>query len=231
MEKISWSRARFALKPHDSRFFRVQIFRGSPLDHENHENITPRKIPAIRYMASRSPSAGEPRARYGHAAVGVGQKLYAWGGDGGTSVQASTVECLDVPSATWQEPRQLRGHSLPDRLYAMAVTADGERAYSFGGSTDSGHSNRVYGVNMTSLECRELAPASASPAPSKKTGSGMVHYQHMLVVYGGYTSVLHPTDELHVFDLNTSETNGYMCVVMWWWEGRDDWVQALEECL
>ena len=27
--------------------FRVQIFRGSPLDHENHENITPRKIPAI----------------------------------------------------------------------------------------------------------------------------------------------------------------------------------------
>ena len=30
--------------------FRVQIFRGSPLDHENHENITPRKIPAIRYV-------------------------------------------------------------------------------------------------------------------------------------------------------------------------------------
>ena len=30
--------------------FRVQIFRGSPLDHENHENITPRKIPAIRYI-------------------------------------------------------------------------------------------------------------------------------------------------------------------------------------
>ena len=30
------ARTRFAL-------FRVQIFRGSPLDHENHENITPRK--------------------------------------------------------------------------------------------------------------------------------------------------------------------------------------------
>ena len=30
--------------------FHVQIFRGSPLDHENHENITPRKIPAIRYI-------------------------------------------------------------------------------------------------------------------------------------------------------------------------------------
>ena len=25
--------------------FRVQIFRGSPLDHENHENITPQKYP------------------------------------------------------------------------------------------------------------------------------------------------------------------------------------------
>ena len=33
--------------------FRVQIFRGSPLDHENHENITPRKIPAIRYTNSK----------------------------------------------------------------------------------------------------------------------------------------------------------------------------------
>ena len=37
------ARTRFAL-------FRVQIFRGSPLDHENHENTTPRKIPAIRYI-------------------------------------------------------------------------------------------------------------------------------------------------------------------------------------
>ena len=177
-------------------------------------------------MASRSPSvAGEPRARYCHAAVGVGQRFYAWGGNGGdTSVQASTVECLDVPSATWQEPRQLRGHSLPDRLDSMAVTADGERAYSFGGRTGSDYSiacNTVYEVNMTSLECRELAPASASPAPSKKEGSGMVHYQHMLVVYGGYSEGRR-TDELHVFDLNTSEANGCMCVVMWWWEGRDD---------
>ena len=186
-------------------------------------------------MASRSRSvAREPQARNCHAAVGVGQTFYAWGGDGGgTSVQASTVECLDVPSATWQEPRQLRGHSLPDRLDSVAVTADGERAYSFGGRTGSANStacNAVYEVNMTSLECRELAPASASPAPSKKIGSGMVHYQHMLVVYGGWTSE-GPTDELHVFDLNTSEANGCMCVVMWWWEGRDDWVHALEECL
>ena len=182
-------------------------------------------------MAARSPSvAGEPRARYYHAAVGVGQKLYAWGGDDART-SASTVECLDVPSATWQEPRQLRGHPLPDRLDRMAVTADGERAYSFGGRTGSGASNAVYEVKMTSLECRELAPASASPAPSTKYGSGMVHYQHMLVVYGGYTSEGRPTDELHVFDLNTSEANGCMCVVMRWWEGRDDWVHALEECL
>ena len=165
-------------------------------------------------MASRSPSvAREPQARNYHAAVGVGQTLHVWGGDGGdTSVQASTVECLDVPSATWQEPRQLRGHPLPDRLDSMAVTADGERAYSFGGRTGSGFSNAVYEVNMTSLECRELAPASASPAPSKKVDSGMVHYQHMLVVYGGFTSEGRRTDELHVFDLNTSEANGCMCV-------------------
>ena len=184
-------------------------------------------------MAFRSPSvAREPRARYFHAAVGVGQTLHVWGGnDDRTSVQASTVGCLDVPSATWQEPRQLRGHTFPDRLHAMAVTTDGERAYSFGGQTGSGKSNAVYEVDMTSLECRELAPASASPVSSKKSGSGMVHYQYKLVVYGGWTSESGTTDELHVFDLNTSEANGCMCVVIWWWEGRDDWVHALEECL
>ena len=114
-------------------------------------------------MATRHLSvAREPQARDGHAAVGVGQTLYVWGGDGGgTSVQASTVECLDVPSATWQEPRQLRGHPLPHRLHSMAVTTDGERAYSFGGVTGSDKSNAVYEVNMTSLECRNwllLAP-------------------------------------------------------------------------
>ena len=211
------------------------------------------------FVVSRS-LAGEPQARYHHAAVGVGQTLCVWGGDGsGTLVQVSTVECFDVPSATWQEPRQLRVHTLREHLLptlrSMAVTADGERAYWFGGwngwtNTDvllgppghrydhdtltslwiaSRYSNAVYEVNMMSLECRELAPATASPAPSEKYGSGMVHYQNMLVVYGGLTSEGRPTDELHVFDLNTSEANGCMCVVMWWWEGRDDW--ALEECL
>ena len=56
--------------------FRVLIFRGSPLDHENHENITPRKIPAIRYIhtwqwisfpyswfRSRSPRGGWKHSR------------------------------------------------------------------------------------------------------------------------------------------------------------------------
>ena len=45
---ISWKKFRGCAR--GTRFFRVQIFRGSPLDHENHENITPRKIPAIRYV-------------------------------------------------------------------------------------------------------------------------------------------------------------------------------------
>ena len=44
-------------------------------------------------MATRSPSvAREPQARYCHAAVGVGQTHYVWGGlSSGTLVQASTV--------------------------------------------------------------------------------------------------------------------------------------------
>ena len=164
--------------------------------------------PAPTSMAS---VGGSRLSRHSHAAVGVGKKLYVWGGIcDSNSIQASKVECLDVLSTKWEQ-RQLRGHPFPDRLDRMAVTSHGETGYLFGGRIGSGESQRsntVYEVNMRSLECRELAPASASPAPRKKSTSGMVHYQHVLVVYGGWTSEGRTTDELHLFDLNTSEGNG-----------------------
>lgn len=171
----------------------------------------------------------QPQPRYGHAAVGVGKKLLVWGGRGGsTKMQSTTVETFDVSSETWEQPQQLRGSALPDDLYGMAVANDGESAYLFGGSTGSAYFNTLYQINLTTLVCRELEPATLSNVPKKKSGSGMVYFKDKLVVYGGYTG-LDWTDEVHVFDLRKSECGkGKPCLVCDTWEEEWEGQGALE---
>ena len=156
-------------------------------------------------MASVSqPSGREPQARHCHAAVSSNRHMLVWGGGGGGH-ETSTVEIFDVISATWRDPRQLRGQSLPDGLHDMEIALDGDNAYSFGGWTGSTHINDLLEIELTSLQCRHLVPAEGSaPPPSARTGSGMVSYRRKLVTYGGLIGGGW-SDELHVFDLNTSE--------------------------
>ena len=156
-------------------------------------------------MASVPRSRGrEPQARYGHAAVSSNRHMLVWGGgDGGH--ETSTVEIFDVISATWRDSRQLSGQSLPDDLCYTEIVQDGDKAYSFGGLTGPTRINDLLEIELTSLQCRYLVPAEGSaPPPSARTGSGMVCYRKNLVTYGGCTDD-GQSDELHVFDLNTSE--------------------------
>ena len=151
----------------------------------------------------------EPVPRYRHAAAGVGQKLYVWGGSGHTAkVETTKIESFDVTSETWQQPQQLHG-SLPDGLRGMTVTTDGENAYSFGGSTDTSKNlvyyNALYQINLSTLQCKELVPEASSQAPQKKSNSTIVCFNEKLVVHGGRTSGGDLTNELHVFDLKSSE--------------------------
>lgn len=151
-------------------------------------------------------SSREAPSRGRHAAVGVGLKHYVWGGesDRNAPFQTTTLESFDVCSETWEQPQQLRG-ALPDGLHSMAVTIVGETAYSFGGQTISGsRCNTIYEIHLPSLQCREIAPRSPSNAPKQKAYCGVVHYNQKLVVHGGGAYPL-PTDELHVFDLETSK--------------------------
>ena len=87
------------------------------------------------FRAGQGPIASEPRepkARVHHAAVVVDNNMLVWGGFGVD--ETSTVETFDVSSATWLEPRQLHGDTLPNGLYNMAVTSDKKKAYVIGGS-------------------------------------------------------------------------------------------------
>ena len=172
-------------------------------------------------MSSASSRAGEPQPRRYHAAVGMGQKLYVCAGCNGrsTPIRASLVQSFDVSSETWQQPVQLRAGyirgsvgrgMLPDGLNGMAVATDGKNAYFFGGETGTYPSMKcydsLYKVDMTSLHCKKIAPANATRAPSKRTHCGMVYFDDKLLVHGGFTCEDGRSNELHVFDLKTSES-------------------------
>ena len=152
----------------------------------------------------------EPLARAYHAAVGAGQYMLAWGGKGG-QVRTSVVERFDMLSTAWLDPQQFSGQSLPDGLHDMAVASDGEKAYIFGGMCGPyGSRNRysaIYEVDLTSLDCKELIPATESASsPCARSGCGMVCFEKKLVVYGGYTDAGRANEQhLYVFDLNTSK--------------------------
>ena len=169
-------------------------------------------------MAALPIARAEPSARWGHAAVGSGSNMFVWGATcssgsnmfvwggygGGSVISSSVVERFNVQSTSWQEPRQLRGQSLPDGLRCMAVASDGERAYCFGGYVGGGSQrcNSLYILDLSSMQCRQMATGGESP--TARSYSAMVHYRRQLVVYGGLTGS-GPSDELFVFDLDTSE--------------------------
>ena len=156
-------------------------------------------------MATRQPL---PRER--HAAVGIGSKLYVWGGEGDFSkIKTTALEIFDVTSVQWEQPQLLNGSSMPDGLQAMAVTSDGETAYCCCGLTDSfptyTYYNTVFEISPSQHLCQELQPASPSDAkPQRTSGSRVVRFQDKLVLFGGYTGQRW-TNELHVFDLKKSE--------------------------
>ena len=153
-------------------------------------------------------TARQPQPRAKHAAVGIGHKLFVWGGQGdSTKIQTTTLESFDVLSEAWDPSRELR-YPLPDGLMSIAATTDGESAFFLGGAIPASkgftYSNTLYQVNLSTLQCRELVPRTPSRAPDKACQFGMVYCNHKLVVYGGYTG-RERGNKVYVFDLKTSE--------------------------
>lgn len=156
-------------------------------------------------------SSRQPQPRDDHAAVGVGQKLFVWGGDGRSPKnQTRTVKIFDVPSMAWQQPENLRGSQVPDKCWDMAIATDGESAYSFGGSTNKDtYFDTVFKVDLSTLLCEKLTTGESSSAPKKAQKGCMVYFNHKLIVHGGYSG--EPTGQLHTFDLKTGEW--HVCIL------------------
>ena len=166
-------------------------------------------------MSSREPrpNVREPQRRWMHAAFGVGSKHFLWGGEGSSAIRTAQIETFDVSSAKWQEPLLLKG-SPPGSLDGMAVTTDGDSAYSFGGWDGSTHTNSIYEINTRTLECRHVLPTS-SYSPPGVAHSSILLYNKQLVAFGGDTDK-GPTNDLYIFDLRKGECGNsklYSCLV------------------
>ena len=148
----------------------------------------------------------QPVPRKHHAAVGIGSKLYVWGGYGGSSkIKTTALETFDVTSVQWEQPQLLNVSSMPDGLRGMAVTSDGETFYCCCGQAGSTYYNTVFEITPSLHLCKELQPTSPFDArPQGTIGSRVVRFHDKLVLFGGYTGQRW-TNELHVFDLITSE--------------------------
>lgn len=161
----------------------------------------------------------QPAGRDRHAAVAIGQKLYVWGGDGGDArIQTSRLESFDVISTSWQRPQQLTG-DYPNTLWDMAVTTDGKNAYTFGGWTWSPGAisgldkcGRLYKIDPSALEVKELVPGYPSRTPSKTSSSDLIHFDNKLVLFGKLTDQ-DRVESLHVFDLTAGECEGNCTLV------------------
>ena len=158
----------------------------------------------------------QPLPRYSNAAVGIGSKLYVWGGwNSSSKINTTALETFDVTSVQWEQSQLLNGSSVPDGLQGMAVTSDGETAYCCCGWTYSYpnkiHYNTVFEIIPSQHLCKELQPTSPSLMPEKTSGSRVVRFQDKLILFGGYTGQ-RQTNELHVFDLKKSECE--LCMVL-----------------
>ena len=124
----------------------------------------------------------------------------------GSSVDSSIVERFNVSLTSWQPQLRLNGALPPVGYNRMTVASDGENAYIFSGSSGSGQlCNKIYQVNLWNFQCCELIPATPV-CPTPRENSTIIYLNRTLVSYGGYTGGGTISNELFVFDLNTSET-------------------------
>ena len=158
----------------------------------------------------------EPLPRTYPSAVGIGSKLYVWGGyNDSSNIKTTALEIFDVTSVQWEQPQLLNGSIMPDGLQDMAVTSDGEAAYCCCGRTGSHpnytYHNKVFEITPSQHLCKELQPTSPSLMPEKTVGSRVVRFQDTIILYGRPTG-RRRTNELHVFDLKKSECE--LCMVL-----------------
>ena len=120
----------------------------------------------------------EPEARWGASATVAENKLYLWRGVLESSRNKESLkysryyDLYDPSTQQWSEVHP--DGEAPTGGREIALTAIGDKIYSFGGTDGNGYFNEVMEFNMSDNNWRELKMDNPEDGPMLKMNSGMV---------------------------------------------------------
>ena len=152
----------------------------------------------------------EPSPRYGHYAVSVRGRLYAWGGrtqdfsESGQQKLKSVVETFDPYTEVWQQ-RGTSG-SPPPGVYCGASAAIGDSMYVSCGRDGSKNQSGLHEFDTTTLQWKDR---TATEGPMTKVACRMISYEgDKLTLFGGFGCPTGPTQPGSQFIKDTWSTDG-----------------------
>ncbi|WP_299124495.1 kelch repeat-containing protein [uncultured Winogradskyella sp.] len=128
--------------------------------------------------------------RFGSAAI-MGNNLFIFNGYVSNNVFNDAIEVVDVSTGTVTNT----GLVNPQPAAAAGVSVDGNIIYSFGGSTATGFSNKLYAVNTATLTLTELATMPVALETKGEVVNGKLY------AIGGFNGSV--SDKVYVYDIAT----------------------------
>ena len=164
----------------------------------------------------------EPQGRWCHCSAIVDGKQYTYGGycGAGGFPTLTAVHVFNNVTELWQET-PTSGEPPPGFMGASCATI-GARLFHFGGGDGTNYHNTIHCLDINSGWWISMPATNLQEAPMLKGGAGMLAYENILVVSGGYGDLpAHPdpekyvpnpenegegwTNELHCFHVDSSE--------------------------
>lgn len=161
-------------------------------------------------MAGPIYGSKEPAARFWHASLSVGHKMYIWGGrthDCDRSKTTAFIEEFDTKNRSWSK-RKTEGTPHPGFSQAACASL-GNNLVFYGGNNNERLNGVLSKLDLTTMTWSELSPEDLAKSPMKKDACGMIHFQtrdgkQKLLISCGYA--LSPSDPHTASSL--SDSNG-----------------------
>jgi len=167
---------------------------------------------------SQEPFTGDaPEARGGHSAVLVGTDIFVFGGASSETTYGDAYK-LDLIQRHWSRAVPSGCPSVPSRRTNHAAVADAHgRIYIMGGyDADSNFLNDVWILNVYAGNVDKWTdagsfpivwekPSTAGIAPTPREGHSLTLVDRKLVLFGGYTQSGAVANDVHLYNLDTSQ--------------------------
>jgi hypothetical protein len=133
---------------------------------------------------------GIPSPRHGHSSVKYNNKMYMFGGKGGSTTYYDTWE-YDLTTTTWT--KKALAQSSYARYEHTSIIYNGDM-YVFGGYDGTNYFNNILKYDITNDTWSEYNDGTASGTPTARYGHISVIMQNEMIIFGGTTQSGHVED-------------------------------------